>query len=160
MWSWSSHPRPPDRSQHGCTVGVDRDPRVMLHPGRVVEHQSASSCRAGRCVVVRRTRCRVPSVESPVLTFCSVTSRTATPENLRVPPTNLLVTLKNLLVSPQITCHLSPSSPSHSLSQITSHTSQITSHTHPNKRSHPESYQSHACAQTESEAAGTSRRKK
>ena len=26
----------------------------MLHPGRVVEHQSASSSRAGRCVVVRR----------------------------------------------------------------------------------------------------------
>ena len=25
----------------------------MLHPDRVVEHQSASSCRAGRCVVVR-----------------------------------------------------------------------------------------------------------
>ena len=48
----------------------------MLHPGRVVEHQSASSCRAGRCVVVRRTRCRrVPSVESPVVTFvlCSLT---------------------------------------------------------------------------------------
>ena len=43
----------------------------MLHPGRVVEHQSASSCRAGRCVVVRRTRCRVPSVESPVVTFCT-----------------------------------------------------------------------------------------
>ena len=54
-WSWLSHPRPPDRSQHGCTVGVDREPtRVMLHPGRVVEHQSASSCRAGLCVVVRR----------------------------------------------------------------------------------------------------------
>ena len=48
---------------------------MMLHPGRVVEHQSASSCRAGRCVVVRRARCRVPSVESPVLTFCSVSSR-------------------------------------------------------------------------------------
>ena len=27
-WSWLSHPRPPDRSQHGCTVGVDRDPPV------------------------------------------------------------------------------------------------------------------------------------
>ena len=55
-WSWLSHPRPPDRSQHGCTVGVDRGPtRVMLHPRMVVEHQSASSCRAGLCVVVRRT---------------------------------------------------------------------------------------------------------
>ena len=27
---------------------------MMLHPSRVVEHQSASSCRAGLCVVVRR----------------------------------------------------------------------------------------------------------
>ena len=27
-WSWLSHSRPPDRSQHGCTVGVDRDPPV------------------------------------------------------------------------------------------------------------------------------------
>ena len=27
-WSWLSHPRPPDRSQHGCSVGVDRDPPV------------------------------------------------------------------------------------------------------------------------------------
>ena len=27
-WSWLSHPRPPDRSQHGCTAGVDRDPPV------------------------------------------------------------------------------------------------------------------------------------
>ena len=27
-WSWLSHPRPPDRSQHGCTVGVDLDPPV------------------------------------------------------------------------------------------------------------------------------------
>ena len=26
---------------------------MMLHPSRVVEHQSASSCCAGRCVVVR-----------------------------------------------------------------------------------------------------------
>ena len=40
----------------GCTVGVDRGPtRVMLHPRMVGEHQSASSCRAGLCVVVRRT---------------------------------------------------------------------------------------------------------
>ena len=27
-WSWLSHPQPPDPSQHGCTVGVDRDPPV------------------------------------------------------------------------------------------------------------------------------------
>ena len=26
-WSWLSHPRPPDRSQHGCTVGVLPMPR-------------------------------------------------------------------------------------------------------------------------------------
>ena len=37
----------------------------MLHPGRVVEYQSASSCCAGRCVVVRRTR----SVDYAVSTF-------------------------------------------------------------------------------------------
>ena len=49
---------------------------MMLHPGRLVEHQSASSCRAGRCVVVRPTRCRVPSVESPVVPFCTVFSHT------------------------------------------------------------------------------------
>ena len=42
----------------------------MLHPGRVVEHQSASSCRAGLCVVVRRTR----SVECAAVTFCTVFS--------------------------------------------------------------------------------------
>ena len=34
----ASYPQPPDRSQHGCTVGIDRDPPVWhLHPGRVVE---------------------------------------------------------------------------------------------------------------------------
>ena len=31
---------------------------MMLHPSRVVEHESASSCCACRCVVVRRTRRR------------------------------------------------------------------------------------------------------
>ena len=41
---------------------------MMLHPGRVVEHQSASSCCAGRCVVVRRTR----SVDYAAVTFCTV----------------------------------------------------------------------------------------
>ena len=41
---------------------------MMLHPGRVVEHQSASSCRDGRCVVVRRTR----SVEYAVSTFIGI----------------------------------------------------------------------------------------
>ena len=45
---------------------------MMLHPGRVVEHQSASSCCAGRCVAVRRTR----SVECAAVTFCTVFSHT------------------------------------------------------------------------------------
>ena len=44
----------------------------MLHPGRVVEHQSASSCRAGRCVVVRRVHGLwiMPSVR---FVLCSLT---------------------------------------------------------------------------------------
>ena len=29
-WSWLSHPRPPDRSQHGCTVGVLPGPTRVL----------------------------------------------------------------------------------------------------------------------------------
>ena len=34
----ASYPQPPDRRQHGRTVGIDPDPRVwLLHPGRVVE---------------------------------------------------------------------------------------------------------------------------
>ena len=34
----ASYPQPPDRSQHGCTVGIDRDPPMWhLHRGRVVE---------------------------------------------------------------------------------------------------------------------------
>ena len=33
----ASFPQPPDRSQHGCTVGIDRDSSVWdLHPGGVV----------------------------------------------------------------------------------------------------------------------------
>ena len=33
-----SYLQPPDRSQHGCTVGIDRDPPMWHpHPGRVVE---------------------------------------------------------------------------------------------------------------------------
>ena len=27
-------PHPPDRSQHGCTVGIDRDPPVLTPPPR------------------------------------------------------------------------------------------------------------------------------
>ena len=30
VWSWLSHPRPPDRSQHGCTVGVLPGPTRVL----------------------------------------------------------------------------------------------------------------------------------
>ena len=45
---------------------------MMLHPGRVVEHQSASTCCAGRCVVARRTR----SVKCAAVTFCTVFSHT------------------------------------------------------------------------------------
>ena len=34
---WMSLPRPHDRSQHGCTVGVSQGPtRVMPHPGRMM----------------------------------------------------------------------------------------------------------------------------
>ena len=29
-WSWLSHPRPPDRSHHGCTVGVLPGPTRVL----------------------------------------------------------------------------------------------------------------------------------
>ena len=36
--SVASYPQPPDRGQHGCTVGIDGDPLVWhLHPGRAVE---------------------------------------------------------------------------------------------------------------------------
>ena len=39
-----SYPQPPDRSQHGCIVGIDRDPPVRhLHPGWWRYYQSASS---------------------------------------------------------------------------------------------------------------------
>ena len=45
---------------------------MMLHPGRVVEHQSASSCCAGRCVVVRVHGLWImPSVR---FVLCSLTS--------------------------------------------------------------------------------------
>ena len=55
------------RVYRGCWPGPTR---VMLHPGRVVEHQSVSSCCAGRCVVVRRTR----TVKCAAVTFCTVFS--------------------------------------------------------------------------------------
>ena len=53
-----SHPR-------GCPAGTQcSDPVSRVRP-----NQSANSCCACWCVVVRRTRHRVVSVESPVLTF-------------------------------------------------------------------------------------------
>ena len=39
-----------------CTVGVDRDTREMTHPGRMVSHQSASSCIASLLVLVAVVR--------------------------------------------------------------------------------------------------------
>ena len=59
-WSWLSHPRPPDRSQHGCTVGVLPGPtRVLPMPrqygiGRRAPTRAVLSCAASWCVVVRR----------------------------------------------------------------------------------------------------------
>ena len=55
-----SHPRPPDRSQHGCTVGVLPGPtRVLPVPwqygiGRRAPTRAVLSCAASWCVVVRR----------------------------------------------------------------------------------------------------------
>ena len=40
----ASYPQPPDRSQHGCTVGIDREPPVWhLHQAGWWRYQSASS---------------------------------------------------------------------------------------------------------------------
>ena len=54
-----SHPRPPDRSQHGCTVGVLPGPtRVLPMPrqcgiGRRATTRAVLSCAALWCLVVR-----------------------------------------------------------------------------------------------------------
>ena len=49
----ASYPQPPDRSQHGCTVGIDRDPPVWhLHPGRVVEVPERQLSRTSVLVLV------------------------------------------------------------------------------------------------------------
>ena len=67
-----SHPRPPDRSQHGCTVGVLPGPtRVLPMPrqcgiGRRAPTRAVLSCAALWCLVVRRPRRRVDCL---VLTF-------------------------------------------------------------------------------------------
>ena len=63
-----SHPRPSVVTPpvyRGCPAGTHwGDPVSRVRPD-----QSANSCCACWCVVVRRTRCRALSVESPVLTF-------------------------------------------------------------------------------------------
>ena len=70
--SWLIHPRPPDRSQHGCTVGVLSGPtRVLPMPrqcgmGRTAPTRAVLSCAALWCLVVRRPRRRVDCL---VLTF-------------------------------------------------------------------------------------------
>ena len=74
-----SHPRPPDRNQHGCTVGVLPGPtRVLPMPkqcgiGRRAPIRAALSCAALWCLVVRRPRRRLDCL---VLAFCCVSSRT------------------------------------------------------------------------------------
>ena len=74
-----SHPRPPDRNQHGCTVGVLPGPtRVLPMPrqygiGRRAPTRAVLSCAALWCLVVRHPRRRVDCL---VLTFCYVSSRT------------------------------------------------------------------------------------
>ena len=73
-----SHPRPPDRNQHGCTVGVLPGPtRVLPMPrqygiGRRAPTRALLSCAASWCLVVLRPRRRVDCL---VLTFCYVSSR-------------------------------------------------------------------------------------
>ena len=73
-----SHPRPPDRNQHGCTVGVLPGPtRVLPMPrqygiGRRAPTRAVLSCAALWCLVVYRPRRRVDCL---VLTFCYVSSR-------------------------------------------------------------------------------------
>ena len=76
-----SQPRPPDRNQHGCTVGVLPGPtRVLPMPkqygiGRRAPTRAVLSCAASWCLVVRRPRRRVDCL---LLTFCYVSSRRLT----------------------------------------------------------------------------------
>ena len=76
-----SHPRPPDRNQHGCTVRVLPGPtRVLPMPrqygiGRRAPTRAVLSCAASWCLVVRRPR---RCVDCLVLTFCYVSSRSST----------------------------------------------------------------------------------
>ena len=80
-----SHPRPPDRNQHGCTGGVLPGPtRVLPMPrqcgiGRRAPTRAVLSCAASWCLVVRRPRRRVDCL---VLTFCYVSSRSFSAQNI------------------------------------------------------------------------------
>ena len=74
-----SHPRPPDRDQHGCTVGVPAGthpcaPDAQAVWASVAERQPRAvlSCAALWCLVVHRPRRRVDCL---VLTLCYVSSR-------------------------------------------------------------------------------------
>ena len=72
-WSWLSHPRPPDRSQHGVYRGCPAGTHPCAPDAQAVWHrsQSANSCCAGRCVVVRvHSLCIMPSVR---FVLCSLT---------------------------------------------------------------------------------------
>ena len=74
-----SHPWPPDRNQHGCTVGVLPGPTCVLPMprqygiGRRAPNRAVLSCAASWCLVVCHPRRRVDCL---VLTFCYVSSRT------------------------------------------------------------------------------------
>ena len=69
-----SHPRPPDRNQHGCTVGVLPGPtRVLPMPrqcgiGRRAPTRAVLSCAALWCLVVRRPRRR--GLSRPYVLLC------------------------------------------------------------------------------------------
>ena len=79
-----SHPRPPDRSQHGCTVGVLPGPTPCAPDAQAVWHrsQSANSCCAELCcVVVCCGASHTRSVEYAASTFCTVSSRTPPPRH-------------------------------------------------------------------------------
>ena len=55
LWCCLGHPQPPDRSQHGCTVGVNRDPPVWLSTqAGWWRSQSASPTYDGRRATISR----------------------------------------------------------------------------------------------------------
>ena len=77
-----SHPRPPDRNQHGCTVGVLPGPtRVLPMPrqygiGRRAPTRAVLSCAALWCLVVRRPRRCV--VSRPYVLLCVLSHPSST----------------------------------------------------------------------------------